>query len=59
MLQWAEAYGVQKAEGFELTSDDGGYMYDVYARTVVDMPGRLRSGTDDPVQQQGRRGVAQ
>ena len=36
MLQWAEACGVQKAEGFELTSDDGGY--DVYARTVVDMP---------------------
>ena len=36
MLEWAEACGVQKAEGFELTSDDGGY--DVYARTVVDMP---------------------
>ena len=36
MLQWAEVCGVQKAEGFELTSDDGGF--DVYARTVTDLP---------------------
>ena len=36
MLEWAEVCGVQKAEGFELTSDDGGF--DVYARTVTDLP---------------------
>ena len=36
MLQWADVCGVQKADGFELTSDDGGF--DVYARTVSDLP---------------------
>ena len=36
MLEWAEVCGVQKAEGFDLTSDDGGF--DVYARTVTDLP---------------------
>lgn len=36
MLEWADVCGVQKAEGFELTSDDGGF--NVYARTVTDLP---------------------
>lgn len=35
MDEWAAAYGVQKAEGFEYTSDDG---QDVYVMTTQDLP---------------------
>lgn len=35
MDQWATACGVQRAEGFQLTSDDG---LDIYAMTTQDIP---------------------
>ena len=34
MEEWTAAYGVQKADGFELTSDDG---VDIYAMTTQDL----------------------
>lgn len=35
MDEWAAAYGVQKAEGFEYSSDDG---QDIYVMTTQDIP---------------------